>query len=140
MTEIKTKKNDKSVDEFLKKVEDPKKREDAITLVKLLEDVTQAKPAMWGDSIIGFGDYHYKYKSGREGNWFLAAMSPRKQAHSVYLTYGFAENKELMNKLGKCKTGKGCLYIKKVEDVDLNVLKELIKWSIKKLKELYPEE
>lgn len=90
---------------------------------------------MWGDSIIGFGDYHYTYKSGRDGHWFLTGFSPRKQSLTLYIMSGFAEYDDLMAKLGKHTTGKSCLYIKKLEDVDLDVLEMLIDKSVKHMME-----
>jgi hypothetical protein len=134
MAELKTKKNKASVEKFLNSVKDEKKREDSFKILKLMKQITKAEPEMWGTSIIGFGSYHYKYASGREGDWFLTGFSPRKQSLTLYLITYLEKNKEILKKLGKYKTGKGCLYINKLEDVDLKVLKELITTSIKKLK------
>jgi hypothetical protein len=134
MAELKTKKNKASVEKFLNSVKDEKKREDSFKILKLMKQITKAEPEMWGTSIIGFGSYHYKYASGREGDWFLTGFSPRKQSLTLYLMTYLEKNKEILKKLGKYKTGKGCLYINKLEDVDLKVLKELITTSIKKLK------
>jgi hypothetical protein len=134
MAELKTKKNKASVEKFINSVKDEKKREDSFKILKLMKQITKAEPEMWGTSIIGFGSYHYKYASGREGDWFLTGFSPRKQSLTLYLMTYLEKNKEILKKLGKYKTGKGCLYINKLEDVDLKVLKELITTSIKKLK------
>ena len=137
MPELKTKKTDQSVDEFLNKVVDLQRRDDCYQILKLMQEVTQAKPAMWGDSIVGFGDYHYKYKSGREGDWFLVGFSPRKRYLTVYLMGGFEGYEGILNTLGKYKTGKSCLYINKLADINISILKELIEESIKRLK-AYP--
>ncbi len=130
MAELKTKKNDGDVEAFLNNVAHDKRRTDAFKMLDLMKEVTGEQPKMWGASIIGFGDYHYKYESGREGDWFLTGFSPRKQSLTLYITSGFAQYQELMAKLGKHKTGKGCLYINKLEDVDEAVLKTLVKKSI----------
>lgn len=134
MAELKTQKNEGSVTEFLNQVENKKKRADSFAILKLMEDVTGEEPKMWGTSIVGFGDYHYKYESGREGEWFLAGFSPRKQNLTLYIMSGFDEFDHLLQKLGKHSTGKGCLYIKKLEDVDQAVLKELVARSVEHMK------
>ena len=131
MAELKTKKNNASVTEFLNSVEDEKRRKDAKSVLKMMKEVTGEKPKMWGPSIIGFGDYHYKYASGREGDWFKVGFSPRKNALTLYIMTGFSRYDELMGKLGKYKTGKGCLYIKRLEDVDGEVLRKLVEESVK---------
>lgn len=130
--EIKTKKNDADVMAFINSVEDAQKKEDSIKILKLMSRLTQAEAKMWGSSIIGFGDYHYKYKSGREGDWMLTAFSPRKQYLTLYIMTGF-NDKDLMEKLGKYKTGKSCLYIKKLSDINTDILEELITRSINRL-------
>ena len=135
MAELKTKLNDKSVTKFLESVKEDKKRKDCYTILEVMQKVTKAEPKMWGDSIIGFGNYHYKYASGREGDWFLAGFSPRKQNISVYLMGGFNHFPDLLKKLGKLKASKGCLYINSLEDIDIKVLKELVTKSVKKLAE-----
>jgi hypothetical protein len=131
MTELKTKPNKNSIDQFLKTVEDDKKRQDSFEIVKLMKKITGEEPIMWGPSIIGFGSYHYKYASGQEGDWPLTGFSPRKQNLTLYIMSGFSLYDELLTKLGKYKTGKSCLYIKRLEDIDLKVLEELIKQSVK---------
>jgi hypothetical protein len=130
MAELKTKKNKASVAQFLNAIEDPQKRKDAKTIMKMMKDATGAKPAMWGTSIVGFGSYHYKYASGREGDWPLTGFSPLKQNLTLYIMDGFKGHKSLMNELGKYKTGKACLYIKRLDDVNDDVLRELITRSV----------
>jgi Domain of unknown function (DU1801) len=138
MAELKTKENDASVEAFLKSIPDEKKVADSRQVMKVMEEVTGEKPKMWGTSIIGFGRYHYKYASGREGDWMLCGLSPRKQSISVYLLgCGFEHFENLLQKLGKHKTGKGCLYVKKIEDINVSVLKTLIKESVVSLKKQY---
>jgi len=126
MAELKTKKTAQSVDSFLMQIPVEQKRKDAYVLLKLMEEATKAKGKMWGTSIIGFGDRHLKYESGRELDWFVMGFSPRKQNFALYITGTVEKQQSLLNKLGKYKTGKGCLYINKLEEVDLNVLKEII--------------
>lgn len=126
MAELKTKLNDADPYEFLDSVEDPKRKSDAFAVTKIMEEITGEKPKMWGGSIIGFDSYHYRYKSGQEGDWMKIGLSPRKTSLTLYLSYGYENNKEIMDRLGKYKTGKACLYLKKLEDIDLDVLKELI--------------
>ncbi len=134
MAELKTKKNEASVTKFLDSVKDEKKRQDSYAILKLMKQITKADPKMWGTSIIGFGSYHYKYASGREGDWFVTGFSPRKQSLTLYLMSGFSRFPDLLKKLGKFKTSKGCLYINKIEDIDIKILKELIKQSVGYLK------
>lgn len=128
MTELKTKQNDMSSKDFIDSIDDDAKRKDAFALVDLFSNVTGEKPKMWGSSIIGFGQYHYKSeKSRQEGDWPLVAFSPRKQNLSLYLTIdGYDKYAHLLEMLGKHKTGKGCLYINKLSDVDTSVLEKLV--------------
>ncbi len=126
MAENKTKPTVQTVAEYLEALPDEGKRKDAQALVKLMQKATGEKPKMWGPSIVGFGSYHYKYESGREGDMPLASFSPRKPATVVYGTVGVPGADELLAKLGKHTTGGGCLYIKKLADVDLGVLAELV--------------
>jgi hypothetical protein len=135
MSELKTKVNDASVKDFINSIEDGLKRKDCFEISKIMESVTKAKPKMWGASIIGFGSYHYVGKSGREGDWMLTGFSPRKQNLTLYLSGGLNAEKELLKQLGKHKTSGGCLYIKKLEDVDKKVLKQLVAVSVKKMKD-----
>lgn len=137
MTELKTKKNDASVKDFLNGVEPEQKRNDSFNILEMMQAITGEAPKMWGPSIVGFGNYHYKYESGREGDWFMTGFSPRKQNLTVYIMPGFNRYPELMKKLGKHKTGKGCLYINRLEEVDQQVLGELLARSVKYLKEKY---
>jgi hypothetical protein len=130
MAELKTKRNKGDVEAFLNNVSDEKKRQDSFTVLELMKQVTGKEPEMWGDSIVGFGSYHYKYASGREGDWFVTGFSPRKQNLTLYIMSGFDEYERLLGKLGKHSTGKSCLYIKKIEDVDVDVLTELVKKSV----------
>jgi hypothetical protein len=126
---LKTQKNDESVEKFIDSIEDPGRRKDTEIVMQMMKEASGERPIMWGKSIIGFGTYNYKYNSGREGEWMRIGLSPRKQSLSVYIINGFVEYHELLNRLGKHKTGKACLYIKKLEDVDMGVLRELIKRS-----------
>jgi len=128
-TENKTKPTEQEVDNFLKQVEPAQKQQDCLQILAMMKKATGSEPKMWGDSMIGFGQYHYKYASGREGDWFLTGFSPRKQNISLYIMAGFKQYGELMSKLGKYKTGKSCLYINKLADVDVEVLENLIDLS-----------
>jgi hypothetical protein len=130
MAELKTKPNDKSVTDFLNRVENDTKREDSFTILELMKEVTGVEPIMWGDSIIGFGSYHYKYASGREADWFLTGFSPRVQNLTLYIMDGFDEYDALLGKLGKHSTGKSCLYVRHLENVDLDVLREMVEKSV----------
>lgn len=125
MAELKTKKTELSVEDFIKKVPEAQKQKDAFAILALMEKATKAKAKMWGPAIIGFGDKVLKYESGRELDWFVMGFSPRKQNFALYIA-GAVENQALLKKLGKHKTGKGCLYINKLEEVDTKVLKEII--------------
>lgn len=135
-TDIKTKVNDASVEGFLNSVKDEQARADCFEILKIMKQATREEPKMWGTSIVGFGSYHYKGASGREGDWMLTGFSPRKQNLTLYLMGGFEAHADLLKKLGKHKTSVGCLYIKKLDDVDVKVLKELIKSSYKTMKQL----
>ena len=134
--ELKTKVNEASVEEFLNAVTDEQTRTDCYEILKMMKQVTKEEPKMWGASIVGFGSYHYKGASGREGDWFLTGFSPRKQNLTLYLMHGFDAHADLLKKLGKHKTSMGCLYIKKLDDVDKKVLKELVTESVKRMKKL----
>ena len=133
-TDVKTKVNDASVTNFLDNVTDEQKRKDSFEILKVMKQITKEEPKMWGASIVGFGSYHYKGASGREGDWMQIGFSPRKQNLTLYLTGGFKEHTDLLKKLGKHKTSVGCLYINKLEDVYMKVLKELITDSFKAMK------
>ncbi|MFX0030143.1 MAG: DUF1801 domain-containing protein [Candidatus Hermodarchaeota archaeon] len=137
MTELKTRPNDKNVIEFLNNVENTRRREDSFEILKLMKEITQEEPVMWGNSIVGFGTYHYKYASGREADWLQIGFSPRKQYLTIYIMDGFDKYKELLTKLGKHKTGKSCLYINKLDDLSVPILKEIIIESVKYIKETW---
>jgi len=139
MAETKTKPTNKSVENFLNKIPDEGTRRDCFELVALMKKITKADPVMWGTSIVGFGSYHYKYASGREGDSGLTGFSPRKQNLTIYVVEGFEARPDLMSKLGKYKTGAVCLYVKRLADIDKQVLTELIKDSIKQIKKLEAE-
>lgn len=127
---LKTTPTDKSAEAFLNGVENEKKRNDSFELLEMMKEITGEEPVMWGESIIGFGKYQYKYASGRQGEWFLAGFSPRKQNLTLYIMSGFKAFDKTLETLGKHKTGKSCLYINKLEDVDRAALKKLIKHSV----------
>jgi len=131
MAELKTKPNDQSVDDFLQAVPDERKRRDSHAILEIMKRATGEEPKMWGNSIVGFGTRHYRYASGREGDWFITGFSPRKQNLTLYLTYALERYEALLKKLGKYKTGKGCLYVNKLDDVDMSVLEELITQAVK---------
>jgi len=139
MAENKTKETDLSVNDFINNVEDETKRDDSFYLTKLMQEITGCEPKMWGGSMVGFGNYHYKYDSGHEGDFFRAGFSPRKAALTLYIMAGFSRYDELMGKLGKYKTGKSCLYVKKLADIDLVILQDLVTSSVDYMKKRYPE-
>ena len=131
----KTHPTDADVQAFIDTVENPQRRDDCRRTVAIMQELTGVEPEMWGDAIIGFGRYTFTYDSGHSGEWFLTGLSPRKQALTLYIMSGFKRYDELVARLGKFKTGKVCLYIKKLDDVDLDVLRELITASITHLQE-----
>jgi len=137
--ELKTKETDNSVIEFIEKVDSPKKREDAYKLLDIFTETTGYQAKMWGPSIIGFGSYHYKYASGHEGDAPLVGFSPRKAKISLYFATGDTEREKLLENFGKHTSGKACVYINKVADINIAVLKNLITQSIKFLRETYPD-
>lgn len=134
MAELKTKPTNQSVADFLGKIPDAQRREDCFAIAKLMEEITGSKPRMWGTAIVGFGTFHYKYASGREGDWLMTGFSPRKQDLTLYILMGFQKHGELMKQLGKYRLGKSCLYIKRLSDIHLPTLKKLLKASVKDLK------
>jgi len=138
MAEAKTKPHVGDVETFLESVADEKRREDCRAVMTIMAGITGEPAVMWGPSIIGFGSYHYVYKSGREGDWMLTGLSPRKQSLTLYIMTGFPRHEALMEKLGTYTTGKSCLYIKKLEDVHLPTLKTLIKRSVAHMKKKPP--
>lgn len=137
MAELKTKENKASVTAFLNEIDDKQKRADAKKIAALMRKVTGSKARMWGTAIVGFGNYHFKYASGREGDYMLTGFSPRKQNLAVYIMSGFKEFDSLMAKLGKHKTGKSCLYINQLEDIDLEILESIISRSVKYMRSKY---
>ncbi len=130
MAELKTKETRASVDQFVNQLTDEKRRKDCRALVQIMQRASKQPPKMWGASIVGFGSYHYKYDSGREGDMCLIGFSPRKAALTLYLKGGLEPQAALLEKLGKYKTGKGCLYIKSLDDVDVKVLEKMIGKSV----------
>lgn len=139
MPEQKTKPTEQTVASFLDKVESEQVRDDCAVLIKIMKKVTGSAPKMWGPSIVGFGQYHYKYESGHEGYSCLTGFSPRKANISLYVMGGSEKHTKLLEKLGKHKAAKGCVYIKKLEDVNVAVLEQLVKSSVDALKEKYPD-
>lgn len=138
MYEQKTKETDNSVVEFIESVESPKKKEDAYKLLEIFSEVTGYEAKMWGPSIIGFGSYHYKYASGHEGDAPLVGFSPRKAKISLYFATGDNQRDEILQRFGKYTSGKACVYINKLADINIDVLKELIEQSVHFLKTKYP--
>ena len=134
MAELKTKKTTESVEKYLNSVADEQRRKDCFKVLEIMKAATRSEPAMWGTSIIGFGHRRYKYSSGRELDWFLVGFAPRKQDLTLYIMPGVERYPSLMNKLGKHKTGKSCLYVKTLADVDMATLKQLIKQSVADIK------
>ncbi|MEP4532252.1 MAG: DUF1801 domain-containing protein [Cyclobacteriaceae bacterium] len=130
MSDPKTKPTEESVVAFLNRVENETRRKDAFHIHELMTSITGEKATMWGPSIVGYGSYHYIYKTGREGDWLLTGFSPRKQNLSLYIMSGFSKYDELLSKLGKHKKSVSCLYINKLADIDMEVLKQLIKESV----------
>ena len=128
MSGLATKETDKNVSEFIESIESESKKEDAKALLSIMKDITGHPPKIWGDNfIIGFGKYKYKRKSGKEEfEWFNVGFAPRKTKITVYLTLDITQHQDLLDKMGKCKWGKGCLYINKLKDIDLEILKQLI--------------
>jgi hypothetical protein len=133
MADVKTKRTNASVQAFLRSIDDEQRRQDCAAVARIMKEATGAGPKMWGASIVGYGSYHYTYESGREGDWFLTGFSPRKQNLTLYFMTGFEPHGALLRKLGKYKTGKCCLYIKKLSDIDLAVLTELIVRSVRQV-------
>jgi hypothetical protein len=138
MAQNKTTENDLSVPAFLNTVEDVIKRTDCFNLSDIIAETTGFKAKMWGNAIVGFGSYHYKYESGREGDAPLVGFSPRKDAIALYLSSQFKDREELLSKFGKHKTAKACVYVKKLNDIDVAVLKEMVNNSVERISSLYP--
>ncbi len=138
MAELKTRPTEQNIDGFLSRVEDPVRSQDAERICRMMERITRRKPQMWGTSIVGFGAYRYSYASGRTGEWPLTGFSPRKQALTLYIMSGFDEYNELLDRLGKYRTGKSCLYLKRLDQVDEKVLVSLIRRSVAHLRKTWP--
>ena len=137
MATLKTKPTDASVDDFINQISNEQRKADCLELLKMFSEVTGEPAKMWGDNMVGFGKYHYKYKTGHEGEWFLTGFSPRKQNLTIYIMAGFQNYEELLKDLGKYKTSSSCLYLKKLEDIDRGVLKKLISTSVEDMKKKY---
>ncbi len=138
MSENKTKPTEVAVEDFLAAVEPERKREGARELDALFRKVTGFNPVMWGPSMIGYGSYHYVYESGREGDMLATGFSPRKAQHSIYILPGYADYAPILERLGKHSKGKSCLYVKKLADIDLQVLAELVETGLKDLSAKWP--
>jgi hypothetical protein len=139
MSELKTKPHDGSVQELLDRVEDPARRKDCQDVLEMMRRVTGSEPKLWGTGMIGFGQYHYKYASGTEGDWPLAGFAARKDSLTLYIMAGVERFPALLEELGKHKIGKGCLYLKRLSDVDRDVLERLVRSSVEHLREQYGE-
>lgn len=137
MSELKTKPTNQEVEEFIQSISDEKKAKDCFVILEMMKEITQNVPKMWGSSIIGFGEYNYKHANGKGATWFITGFSPRKQNLTFYIMPGFSEHGELLGKLGKFKTGKSCLYVKKLEDIDMDALRELVQKSVDYMNEKY---
>ncbi len=137
MADLKTKQNDASVTDFLDQIENKQRQSDCRELLKMFSEVTGEPAKMWGENMIGFGKYHYKYKSGHEGDWFLTGFSPRKQNLTIYIMTGFKEFNDILENLGKNKTSSSCLYVKKLEDINREELSKLIRRSVEDLRKRY---
>ena len=138
MAELKTRENDGDVLAFLNAVPDESKRADALRMMAIMREVTGEEPRLWGDNIVGYGHYHYKYASGREGDWFLTGFSPRKANLTLYITSGFEQFEDLRARLGKHTVGKSCLYVKHLADLDETTLRELIGRSVEHMRATNP--
>jgi uncharacterized protein DUF1801 len=134
MAELKTKPTTASVAEFLAAISDETRRRDCLTVAKIMEKATGAKPRMWGPTIVGFGDHTFRNARGQESAWFLTGFSPRKRDLTLYIMPGVERFKDLMKRLGKHKSGVGCLYIDRLDDVDIDVLEELVRRSVRELR------
>lgn len=139
MSENKTQPTATLVTEFIQQLDNPKRQTDALILLNLFNDVTGWEPVMWGSSIVGYGEYTYTLANGKQGIFMRTGFSPRKQNMTLYIMAGFNQKQHLVEKLGKHKTGKSCLYVNKLEDVDLNIVEELIKADLAIMKERYPQ-
>lgn len=139
MSDMKTQPTETSVENFLHSIDDADRRRDCLRVLEIMKSATGADPKIWGTSMVGFGTYHYRYESGREGDWFLTGFAPRKNNLTLYIMAGFDRYDALLRKLGKFKTGKSCLYVKRLADVDEAVLRDLVAASVKHMKQTYRE-
>ena len=137
MAKNKTTQNASPVEDFINSVDNEQKRRDSRDMIALMKKITGSEPTMWGSSLVGFGSYHYKYESGREGDFFITGFSPRKAAFTVYIMPGFSEYADLMEQLGPYKTGKSCLYINNLDVVDRGILEQIISKSVEDMRERY---
>lgn len=137
MAELKTRPSRKSVRRYLEGIVHQGRRQDCFRLLEMMEAVTGEKARLWGDSIVGFGEYHYKYASGREGDWMLTGFSPRKQKLVVYIMPGFSQYTDILGSLGKHKLGRSCLYLNKLDDVDFGQLEVLVRDSVERMRKIY---
>jgi hypothetical protein len=140
MADLKTKENDASVQDYLNAIDDPQRKDDCLSIHEIMQRITGHEGSMWGNSMIGYGSYHYKYESGREGDWFLAGFANRKKSISIYIMSGFSQYDDLLDNLGKHKTGKFCLYINKLDDIDKEILEKMIETSVEYIQHKYREE
>ena len=139
MAALKTRPGDASVEAFLNAVDDDGRREDAWRVLAMMQEATQEQPRMWGDRIVGFGSYHYTYASGREGDWPLTGLSPAKRHLTLYIMPGFDDYRGLLASLGKHRTGKSCLYVNRLQDIDMRVLEDLVRRSVADMRQRYPQ-
>lgn len=137
MTTLKTRENDASVKQFIECQDNKSRQRDCLTVKKMMQKITGKRAKMWGENMVGFGKYHYKYASGREGEYFVTGFSPRKQNFTIYIMPGYSDYQHLLNKIGKHKSEKSCLYVKSLDDIDLEVLRILITESVNEMKVLY---
>jgi hypothetical protein len=134
---LKTQENKASVQQFIDGLENSSRKKDCLTVRKMMQEITGERAKMWGSSIVGFGTYHYKYASGREGNYFVTGFSPGKQNFTIYIMPGYTDYSHLLDKIGKHKMGKSCLYVKSLDDIDLDVLRTLITDAVNEMRALY---
>lgn len=139
MAALKTRPGDASVDAFLDSVDNEDRRQDARRVAAMMQRATQEPPRMWGDRIVGFGSYHYTYASGREGDWPLTGLSPAKRHLTLYIMPGFDDYQGLLAALGKHRTGKSCLYVNRLQDVDMQILEDLVRRSVADMRRRYPQ-
>lgn len=137
MATLKTIQNDASVQQFIDKQDDISRRNDCLVMRRMMQEITGKRAKMWGTSIVGFGKYHYRYESGHEGEFFVTGFSPRKQDFTIYIMPGYSDYGHLLKKIGKHRIGKSCLYVKRLDDIDMDVLRQMISESVQEMKSLY---